>query len=96
MTERSTWTVTELTMSEALVAEARTMRHCVSSYDLRCAQGLSAIFSVRFGGERRVTVELEPSTRRVVQARGFANRACTDEELAVIYRWLAATTPAAM
>jgi hypothetical protein len=45
---------------------------------------------VACAGERRFTVELDPLTRRVVQARGSHNRVCTAEEQQVLTRWLAA------
>lgn len=92
--EAPTWSMHELTTSEELAAETIAMRHCVWSYDYKCAQGRAAIFSLRFGGARRVTVEIEPHARRVVQARGVSNCACTDDEMRVIERWLAQLGPA--
>jgi hypothetical protein len=87
------WTISELTSSRELAAESAAMHHCVGSYAHRCAAGTSAIFSARRDGERMFTIELEPATRRVVQARGVANRACTESELAVVARWLEAMKP---
>jgi hypothetical protein len=84
------WSVRELVSSTELCEESAAMRHCVASYVFRCVQDRSAIVSVAYDGERRFTVEVDPLTRRVVQARGHRNRACTREELAVIDRWLAA------
>ncbi len=69
------------------------MNHCVHGYDYPCVRGLSAVFSLCFEDVRRVTVELEPAPRRVVQARGLYNRARTAAELEIIARWLAATEP---
>jgi hypothetical protein len=86
--------VRELTSTAQLVEESATMSHCVSGYDYRCVQGMSVIFSLCFDGGRRVTIELQPATRRVVQVRGCRNRAATTEELGVVQRWLAATAVA--
>lgn len=87
------WTIRELGTSRELAAESLSMHHCVGSYAHRCIAGLSAIFSARLDGVRAFTIEIEPATRRVVQARGLANRTCTDIELALVARWLDATKP---
>jgi hypothetical protein len=87
------WTVRELTSSQALAEESLAMHHCVASYGHRCAQGRSAIFSLCSGGLRKITVELDPTSHRIVQARGACNRAATSEEQAVLARWLSAKSP---
>jgi hypothetical protein len=76
----------------ALAEESQAMHHCVTLYAYRCAQGQSAIFSLRAAGERRITIELD-ALGRIVQARGACNRAATGEEQAVMARWLAAVAP---
>lgn len=86
--EGGAWTVRELTSSMELADESHAMSHCVASYDYRCAHGASAIFSLSFAGDRQVTVELEPTSRRIVQARGKNNRGCLPRELQVLRRWL--------
>ncbi|MCX4243925.1 PcfJ domain-containing protein [Paraliomyxa miuraensis] len=83
----STWTFEELTSSEALASESEAMSHCVRLYDHHGYRGTSAIFSVRRDGRRRVTVEVRPSSRTVVQVAGAYNRRPSAEELAVIERW---------
>jgi hypothetical protein len=80
--------VRELVSGDELADESAAMHHCVGSYAYRCAQGRSAIFSVTLDGERRITVELDPSTRAVVQARGLRNRECEPEERELLRRWL--------
>ncbi len=81
------WTIEELTTSEALTVESAAMSHCVRMYDRACYQGRSAIFSVRSDGRRRVTVELHPSTRTLVQVCGPCNRRPSSEETGVVARW---------
>ncbi len=82
------WRIVELTSAVELAEESRTMQHCVASYAYRCVQGASAIFSVSRGDGRRFTVEIDPRSRQLVQARGARNRSCDDAELALVRRWL--------
>ena len=91
--EAPVWTVRELTSSRALAEESRAMHHCVASYAYRCARGQSAIFSLCAGGIRKVTIELDPFSHRMLQIRGACNRVATAEELVVLARWLQATAP---
>ena len=63
------------------------MSHCAGSYASACAAGTSAIFSLRTGGRRLLTIEVRPRHRLVVQARGAGNRPATDGELDVIRAW---------
>ncbi len=84
----STWEVLELSSSEELAAEGTVMRHCVAGYAGRCVRGISAIFSIRKNGRQEITVEINPVTLQVVQARGFQNRAANVEESAVLKQWL--------
>jgi hypothetical protein len=86
--ERNEWSATELTSSVELAVEGQVMRHCVASYAGHCASGVSAIVSLCCNGERRVTVEIDPHTRRAVQARGPYNRNPSVEEQAALGRWL--------
>ncbi|MFN0247009.1 MAG: PcfJ domain-containing protein [Kofleriaceae bacterium] len=89
---KSEWSILELCSARELAAESAAMIHCVAGYSNRCASAASAIFSARFKKERAFTIELEPSTRRVVQARGTRNRECTAAEMAVVERWLHETS----
>ena len=74
------WTVQELLTARELFEEGRAMRHCVASYARSCAGGRTSIWSMRFedtrsGSVHRVmTIELQNSTRAIVQARGRFNR----------------------
>ncbi|APR78908.1 Hypothetical protein A7982_04255 [Minicystis rosea] len=91
--EATVWTVRELTSSRALAEESRAMHHCVASYAYRCARGETAIFSLCAGGVRKVTIELDPVSRHMVQVRGACNRPATAEEQAVLARWQKAISP---
>ena len=86
-TGTSGWSINELTNSDQLITEGAAMQHCVWSYGWRCQAGLSAIFSVRYKDQRRVTVEVTPTTGELVQVRGSANRDPDDDELQVVTLW---------
>lgn len=81
------WTVTELTTSAQLNEEGRAMRHCVGGYGWRCERGESAIVSVCYQQQRRVTVEIEPNTGQIIQVRGCYNREPDRDELRVTAAW---------
>jgi hypothetical protein len=71
------WTITELLDSHALVAEGRSMQHCVATYVSSCLHGKSSIWAmeVETDGERRkmLTVEVDPARKVICQARGKRN-----------------------
>jgi PcfJ-like protein len=89
--ETRLWTITELCSSDHLVAEGRAMRHCVATYAEACVRRRSSIWSVqvetRQGRARVMTVEVEPGSRRVQQARGKRNAAPSDAAKVVLARW---------
>jgi hypothetical protein len=88
------WIIRELTTTNDLIAEGTRLHHCVATYSRQAALGRSAIFSLRQleEGEHqaRLTLEVWPLTRQIVQARGFQNRNAEPREQAVIQRWTAA------
>lgn len=89
-TER--WQVVEVTTGEALTHEGRSMSHCVSSYEGRCASGEVSIWSLRFSRKfedvfsRRLTIELV-GKRDILQVRGQFNRRAKPAEEAVVRAW---------
>lgn len=83
------WSFVELTSGDALNSEGQVMRHCVGSYAGRCATGYSAIVSLRHNSGRRISIEITPRTRQIVQARGPHNREANVEEQRVISQWMA-------
>ena len=87
------WELTELTNSAQLRAEGVALRHCVASYSHNCWRGASRIWSLR---RRRdadvrsiVTVEVNPSRRTIVQARGFRNQRPSGRALQLVHAWAA-------
>jgi hypothetical protein len=85
------FTIRELLTSADLFAEGQKLRHCVGSYAQSCQRGRCSIFSLRLdegrGEERLITIEIVPTQRRIVQARGRFNRFCTPVEQRVIRAW---------
>lgn len=73
------WHFVELRCAGHLRSEGARMRHCVGSYVWRCRKGISSIWSLRrrAAGELArpvMTVEIEPRSKRVVQAKAFMNQ----------------------
>ncbi len=85
------WTLTELCSSAELELEGRMMRHCVSTYVAACRRGRSSIWSLqletRSGRQRRLTLELEPQARRIVQLRRRFNCRPQPDERAIVAMW---------
>ena len=82
-----TWKISELVSGRQLYEEGQAMSNCVAQYTERCASGQSTIFSLRCEGLRRLTVEADPRTGIVVQARGPFNRLPIAEEDARLQDW---------
>ena len=77
--------IIEILSSKELHAEGKTQRHCVLSYSNSIEQGYCSIWSMRFNGERAITIEVR--SRSIVQARGHCNRKTTSEEFKIMQRW---------
>lgn len=77
----------ELLNEGALHDEGKAMHHCVATYAEDCADGTSAIFSVRRGGQRLLTVEVLLTSRSIYEARGKHNRSLFPSERRVLLRW---------
>ncbi len=88
--KREEYAVCQLRTAEALVAETRAMRHCVSTYAAKCIAGKASIWSLRRsvqnGFDRLLTIEVDPQ-HRAIQVRGACNRLAKPDEKAVLERW---------
>ncbi len=73
------WTIRELVSDQELTAEGRAMSNCVASYVDSCVTGKSSIWSLRLEtpewpeARRIMTIEVDPETKTIVQARGKCN-----------------------
>lgn len=87
------WTVVELLDSDALAAEGKAMDHCVATYTDHCLHRRSSIWSLGLEGpagrEPRATIEVDPETRAVLQAKGRGNEPPDDLTRAVLHDWAA-------
>jgi hypothetical protein len=85
------WTISEILTSQALLAEGKAMRHCVSSYSWKIAEGAVSIWSLtlrELGEESRMlTIEVQNKTNQIVQVRGPRNRMPTARESTVVSAW---------
>jgi hypothetical protein len=79
--------VIELLNNRKLHEEGELMKHCVHVYDKRCFQRKSAMFSLRINHQRKLTIELDPKRKLIVQARGKQNRPATFQELDILNLW---------
>jgi hypothetical protein len=88
--KREEYVVAQLRTAVDLVAETRAMHHCVATYAAKCVAGHASIWSLRYRAagqtQRLLTIELN-SRHRMVQVRGFANRAPHAEECKILERW---------
>lgn len=84
----SGWEIIELTTGKDLYREGQDLNHCVSGYAGRCVANVSAIFSLRQNGKRVITIEIQPFTKRIIQARGQRNRSADKKENDIITQWV--------
>jgi len=81
------WLIRELTTGYQLQEEGCAMHHCVQGYTSRCWGGLDSIFSLTVNGERRLTIQVNPTRKSIVEARGFSDRSATHEENLLLGVW---------
>ncbi|MEK6235788.1 MAG: PcfJ domain-containing protein, partial [Planctomycetales bacterium] len=77
------WTIQQLHSQSELIAEGESLHHCVATYDEFCERGISSIWSLKCSGSRTdrrmLTIEVDPKSRRIVEALGKCNRYPTEE-----------------
>ncbi len=80
--EGKTWTISEILDSNALADEGKAMRHCAADYLKPCLRRSTTLWSMRAVGphsSRRVlTIEVNPETLTVEQAKAKCNNAPSD------------------
>jgi hypothetical protein len=91
--EPAWWTIHERCSHAQLMVEGRELHHCVGGYLKKCLSGRSAIFSLwqarpdAPSPQARLTIEVDPATRRICQIRGRWNRLPNGFELRLIEEW---------
>jgi hypothetical protein len=83
--------VEEILNSRDLKTEGRSMHHCVYSYARSCHSGRCAIYSMRVGHEKRLTIEVDPKNKQITQARGKYNQASTEQDKRILQAWATKT-----
>jgi hypothetical protein len=90
-TEARAWSIRELCSADALSAEGSAMHHCVAIYASRCLSKRSSIWSMQVetprGRHHALTIEVDRTRRRIVQARRKFNALPREEERAVLLSW---------
>jgi PcfJ-like protein len=85
------WQFREILDSRTLADEGRAMNHCVYSYAGRIGAGECAIWTLTLrddtGHWRRLTIEVRPRSRQIVQARGRFNRRPDAHEMSALGEW---------
>jgi len=85
------WSIDQIVSARLLQKEGNELHHCVASYESWCRKGDTSIWSMMTHGtltSRHVlTIEVEPRTRRIVQARGRCNFAPTPDARRVLLQW---------
>lgn len=86
------WEFVELTNSGDLRLEGAALRHCIATYAYRCSRGQSRIWSLRRRTRNNrmrsiVTIEVDPGTNTVVEARGFRNSRPSRKALRLLQTW---------
>jgi hypothetical protein len=84
--------IVELTRRADLEEESNVLHHCVWTYGPSCASGAVAIFALRerhADGKLRpkVTIEVWPGPKQVVQVRGSCNRDPDPDDAALVRQW---------
>ncbi len=84
----------ELTEAKKLIEEGAAMKHCVASYTHYCAQGKTAIFSLRkySGGVLNdiiATIEVNIFLKRIMQAKAKMNKPISAEAKKYMEAWAA-------
>lgn len=83
--------VVPLLSVDDLIVEGERLEHCVASYAWSCARGTASIWSLRRpekeGFTPLLTIEVDPRTRRVVQARRKRNAFPDAATTSLLQRW---------
>lgn len=86
------WELVELTNSEELRLEGAALRHCVRTYAYACLHNTSRIWSLRRWSSTNkmrsiLTIQVDPRTNQVIQARGYRNSAPSPKARSMLLTW---------
>ena len=87
----TTWTIREVLDSDALVAEGQAMSHCVAGFAGLCYKRSTTIWSLGIesleGRQRVLTIEVNPATRAIEQAKMAGNAEPDERSRMHLARW---------
>jgi len=87
------WSISQLLSGAQLLDEGRTMGHCAGIYSLACYKGRTTIWSMKQelnqATRRVLTIEVDPKTRCIRQARAKYNRMPNKHALEILKKWAA-------
>jgi hypothetical protein len=90
---RERWHFREILDTTALADEGQAMRHCVYSYARQIESRQCSIWTLTLsdgsGHWRRLTIEVQSASRRIVQARGPSNRLPEPRDMVPLREWAA-------
>ncbi len=81
------WHIRELQTRQELRREGRIMRHCVGTYWNSCRRGHRSIWTMETAGRKVVTIAVDNTLKKIIDARGKANRSIFPEERHILSRW---------
>jgi hypothetical protein len=85
------WHFREILDAKTLADEGRVMGHCVYSYARRIETGECSIWTLTLedntGHWRRLTIEVRPALRQIVQAAGRFNRPAEPRDMLALSAW---------
>ena len=85
------WIIRELVCTRSLWVEGRQLGHCVATYAQMCVSRKCSIWTMEcFANDylrKHVTIEVNGSNTRIIQARGRGNRRVNERERRVLNRW---------
>ena len=87
------FTIDEILTVAELFAEGGIMKHCVASYASRVSSRHTTIWSLKVhccnSHMRLLTIQVNPSSRKVLQVKGPRNRAPFEHENLIVQKWMA-------
>ncbi|BCU76655.1 PcfJ domain-containing protein [Luteolibacter sp. LG18] len=86
------WEILQLTTQLELMMEGRAMKNCLATYGKLCREGRAAIFSFRLAEDwepttRWCVVDVDPSSRKVMQVRDRANHRLPWQSVPFLRDW---------
>ncbi len=81
------WQIREVLSRPELRREGRIMSHCVGTYWDSCRAGRKSVWTMKTAEKKVATIAVDNSLRRIIEARGKANRSLNPEERSILMNW---------